>query len=828
MILTGAEIGRERARGAITIDPYRPEQVNPNSYNFRLGRHLKVYLDDVLDPRHPNRYQEIEIPEEGLLLQPSRLYLAHTEEVLGSDTYVPTFAARSSVARLGLFINLSACLGDIGYVGQWTLQLYALHPIKVYPGMCIGQMMWWTPQGTVRLYAGKYQGSVGARPSDIHLDFDRQIARHRLPSLDTDTNADAVEAQVGGKFATLARLSRDFPIPPAFAIPVGEFAAALHTDQQQTLRQAFADMRGTVGAFAEQTCREIAAALDTLAPPPELAQAVAARLGDLHAAGAAAFAVRSSAVGEDGAQSSFAGVHRSVLNLTDAHDVLDAVISCWQSYYHPAAVLARVRTGDFSPDPRMALFVQAMVSPSHAGVAFTRPNVVDIEYVHGTGDALMAGVTAPTRASVDLTHPDQPPADLHRRVAQLAARTRSLLGTDVDVEWALDDRELWLLQCRPVTAALHTARRDTAPIARTEPLYPEADQSEDNTVELGAVAEVVAGYRRKRGPAYNTAQNLGISVLPGLVVHVNRRALDIPRLAAALERALRQGPASRLVLDLGVGQRQQIIDKPDLIQHLRDGLPGDDTFMHTLVVRDFVTGQTGLIASITDGELLLETSTDGLMAINRGHATTQRSIAATRSPDPSRGWVACPAPVARPFTAEQAVVVGDLTAALDQRHGRVTTEWVIDDGILYFIDYSVLGAPTAAAGVAVMSRGSAHGPVLTLDIPDAELERLSLSAAVSVTAATNDEWEWAVKLTQQVTGLAAKPIIVARRPYAALSVLIDHVAGFLFQDGAVLCHLAILLREAGVPAIIHSDPPEDGFVTLTEHGVTFHADSDPP
>ncbi|MBF8263416.1 MAG: dcd2, partial [Parachlamydiales bacterium] len=77
---------------------------------------------------------------------------------------------RSSVARLGMFINLSAPLGDIGFIGCWTLQLFALHPIRVYEGMRIGQMMFWHPSGKRMIYDGKYQGAKGPMASQIYKD----------------------------------------------------------------------------------------------------------------------------------------------------------------------------------------------------------------------------------------------------------------------------------------------------------------------------------------------------------------------------------------------------------------------------------------------------------------------------------------------------------------------------------------------------------------------------------------------------------------------------------------------------------------------------------
>ncbi|MGH3789532.1 MAG: dCTP deaminase domain-containing protein, partial [Pseudonocardiaceae bacterium] len=76
-------------------------------------------------------------------------------------------------ARLGLFINLSASLGDIGFVGQWTLQLVSVKNLLIYPGMEIGQMAWWKPVGNIELYGGKYQHSAGPCATRIFHDFAR-------------------------------------------------------------------------------------------------------------------------------------------------------------------------------------------------------------------------------------------------------------------------------------------------------------------------------------------------------------------------------------------------------------------------------------------------------------------------------------------------------------------------------------------------------------------------------------------------------------------------------------------------------------------------------
>jgi dCTP deaminase len=175
MILTGRAIAAEVERGRIIIDPFDGQRINPNSYNFTLGSTFKVYTQETLDTLRENPTEEIEMQNGSIVLRPRRLYLAHSCERIGSTHFVPTYAARSSVARLGMFINLSAPLGDIGFIGQWTIQLFALHPIRLYEGMAIGQMMFWHTQGEIKLYEGKYQGASGPIASQIFRDKDRRL-----------------------------------------------------------------------------------------------------------------------------------------------------------------------------------------------------------------------------------------------------------------------------------------------------------------------------------------------------------------------------------------------------------------------------------------------------------------------------------------------------------------------------------------------------------------------------------------------------------------------------------------------------------------------------
>ena len=166
MILTGEEIKSQLGKN-ILIEPFDEKQLNPNSYNLRLHDELIVYEEIVLDVRRPNRYRRYIIPPEGFVLQPFKLYLGRTVERTETHNCVPMLEGRSSIARLGLFVNASAGFGDVGFSGYWTLELVAVHPIRIYPGLAVCQILYHTLEGTVSEYrsSDKYQNNQDIQPS---------------------------------------------------------------------------------------------------------------------------------------------------------------------------------------------------------------------------------------------------------------------------------------------------------------------------------------------------------------------------------------------------------------------------------------------------------------------------------------------------------------------------------------------------------------------------------------------------------------------------------------------------------------------------------------
>jgi dCTP deaminase len=165
MILSGHEI-REQLGGNIIIEPFDESRLNPNSYNLALHEELMIYEEVVLDMRKKNRVRRIQIPREGLVLQPNQLYLGRTAERTETHSLVPMIEGRSSVGRLGLFVHVTAGFGDVGFCGYWTLEMFAIQPVRIYAGVPICQIFYHDLRGEFTEYASdKYQHNTDIQPS---------------------------------------------------------------------------------------------------------------------------------------------------------------------------------------------------------------------------------------------------------------------------------------------------------------------------------------------------------------------------------------------------------------------------------------------------------------------------------------------------------------------------------------------------------------------------------------------------------------------------------------------------------------------------------------
>lgn len=266
-------------------------------------------------------------------------------------------------------------------------------------------------------------------------------------------DADGDARSLGGKGASLDRLAKlGFRVPPGFCLTTGAFRAQL----------------ASTGHGAPATATALLAANVSVA----LDVAMQRLLGAVVDAGLAPrFAVRSSAVGEDGSAASYAGLHETELDVApDA--IAGAVQRCWASLWSPAAIAYRTRRALSSADAAMAVVVMALVPADASAVVFTRHPVtgrddqVVITSVRGLGDAMVAGTVTPdtsvvdrrTRSVVEFDAGDEPagagPALAPGAVAslvELSLAVEAKYGQPVDIEAALAGDAWYLLQARPIT-----------------------------------------------------------------------------------------------------------------------------------------------------------------------------------------------------------------------------------------------------------------------------------------------------------------------------------------------------------------------------------------
>jgi dCTP deaminase len=146
--------------------------LNPNSLDYRIDYNLLELADLPVDPKKRTSYGKIDFTDDGYVLSPNKTYLANTYEEIGSDLFVPSLIGKTSLGRLGLFLQITADLGNLGAKHKWTLELKAVQPIRIYPMMHIGQVTFWSTIGENDIkYNGKYDKFSEAKSSEIYKEF---------------------------------------------------------------------------------------------------------------------------------------------------------------------------------------------------------------------------------------------------------------------------------------------------------------------------------------------------------------------------------------------------------------------------------------------------------------------------------------------------------------------------------------------------------------------------------------------------------------------------------------------------------------------------------
>jgi len=167
MILSDTKIKECINDKSIVIKPWNDEKLGSNSYDVHLSKNLATYVDEELDAKKHNAVEHFEIPEEGFVLQPGKLYLGATAEYTETHKHVPFLEGKSSTGRLGIDIHATAGKGDVGFCGYWTLEISASKPVRIYAGMPIGQLIYYVVDGDVSVPYNKKDSAKYSRQEHL-------------------------------------------------------------------------------------------------------------------------------------------------------------------------------------------------------------------------------------------------------------------------------------------------------------------------------------------------------------------------------------------------------------------------------------------------------------------------------------------------------------------------------------------------------------------------------------------------------------------------------------------------------------------------------------
>lgn len=293
--------------------------------------------------------------------------------------------------------------------------------------------------------------------------------------------------RVGGKAAALSRLIRaGFPVPPGICLTTSAFWFALDNKRQQidSIVSQY-DLHDRVKA--QTASDQIIEILGHLEVPASILTIAAEMIDEK-----ASIAVRSSATAEDQVYASYAGQYTTILGVRGVEAIQTAIIDCWRSFYAPQALVARATHNSLGKEEAMALIIQPMVDAACAGVCFSvdpvrrQRDMAVVNAAWGLGLGVVDGEIASDttwirRPGFEIDRSDirektsqvalDPEGGIQiadvlgerrkaaclpeawaRRIAQFAAAAEALFGKPQDVEWAIADQKVWILQSRPITA----------------------------------------------------------------------------------------------------------------------------------------------------------------------------------------------------------------------------------------------------------------------------------------------------------------------------------------------------------------------------------------
>ncbi|WP_418038479.1 PEP/pyruvate-binding domain-containing protein [Paenibacillus xylanilyticus] len=621
--------------------------------------------------------------------------------------------------------------------------------------------------------------------------------------------------EAGGKANALGQLIRhDITVPRGMIIPFSVLTKLLHFNEKYN---EFTDViQGEWVLYRDSV-------LESLLGNLVMDSDTASLLDDISQFLKPPFIIRSSADNEDTQANSMAGVYESHIVSGETSTIWQGVVACWTS-----AFSSKVYSVAGTYPESIHLIIQEFVEFDISGVAFSSfKETIDadeciwIEMVEGECGKLVDGIAVPYVHKMARWEAPKKDNKLSKEILaelqMIIFKLERIMGCHVDLEWGVKQEQLYITQCRPITSKAAEKTLEHGTWIAEESLHFLLAQPNQGCFEL---------LNQHLNKKYWTRlvlkrHHIRIAVLGFLCVDTSRLTIKDVEIIG------RHCKTKLIELKTDQGFIRTFNTPEEILKALRNPIFSCSEGVSMICVSEFLhAGKSGYSKQVGD-RIYIEAINGGFNALwkdggipSRYEVTLEGTVLSSEihstafyyEYDADKGaWKRCELKEETECVLQQSEIlqIVQLTTLLESKLSNASVEWTsspLEGGVTFF-DLSQEKNAQFSTAFNILSDGSCQGKVkrLSADALDnlfSTIHEINVIPTQAYIEKINSS-----HFQQAIFNHIGpdKPIVVSDFPKRSLAPLIPYVSGFIFEKGAVLCHLSILLREAGIPAMISSE-----------------------
>lgn len=527
------------------------------------------------------------------------------------------------------------------------------------------------------------------------------------------------------------------------------------------------------------------------------------------------FAVRASSIYEDSAQASAPGVFHTVLDVNETN-LQSAIIECWSSNFSSKTAYYFGNHIDRFEDIKMGVIIQSMQYGEMSGVMFTANPVtgkkeIVVETTASVSNYLTDGHVSGKRYFLSETCDGQEPAFLCK-LRDVGQRIKTYYNRDVDIEWTCSKEKIYILQVRPISTKCSRERIEAGVFSISE--ISRLD------IKGALIQDMIIRWRGKKQHFSRACDKRGIRRLEWFFTQ-NYHSDCYEEVQEHISRMY----GKYVTLAINKLYSDVVIERNQVISYLKM-YSKRDIQNNIISIREIPYNQVSVISTmLEDGAVYLEVADGVIKALKQGdmpYSTyrikdgeflEKKEIHNQKRYDiclPSGDFELIDNEInSYTLYEEQFLQIAKATMKLWQEEQTGAIEWWLCDGEVFAADISLykLSKEIDIADKDRISKGVIDGYAFKLDETIwEEISLWSYGQAISVDS-YHQELDMQAYM-QEIRGQIKKQkekgnvILCAKSPLLSLAPLLDLVDGCVFQEASLLCHMAIMLREKGIPAVV--------------------------